>query len=242
MADEPAYPPPQPITPRTPSAPLPPSTVFGPEGNPAAGLAQGTPPASIQVGKRKGRIRWGVLVLGVLVAATGLVSVVVGAGFLLAEGAVNIADSEAEGRLPDADLSFDADDAQYDVFLSGRSTTEFDSEDVSCAITLANGEQQDVRGDQQAVSTSGATVSIGSFDAVAGATEVRCTSTDANETSRIYLGRDRPWLERTGYVGLGVGLLLIVLGTGLILLAVFKRKPPKGPAFTPVPTSAPAPA
>ena len=235
MADDPpAYPPPQPLAPQAPAAPGAPPPAF------TSTVHGSGSPNAIQVPKRKGRIRWGVLLLGVLAAAAGLVSLVVGAGFLLAEGAVNIADSEADGRLPDADLSFDAEDAQYDIFLSGRGTTEFDSEDVSCAITLADGEQLEVRGDQQVVSTSGATVSVGSFDAVEGFTEVRCTSTDDNEVSRIYLGKDRAWLERTGYVGLGMGLLLVLGGTGLILLAVFKRKPPKGPGYTPVPGPNPA--
>jgi hypothetical protein len=230
VADGPEYPPPQPIQRPAPSAAPPPSNVYGPSGTPS------TAP-SIAVGSPAGKRRWWMVVVGVLVILSSLGPLLVGAVLLLAEGVVNIADAEAEGTMPEADLSFDADDAQYDIFLSGRGVTEGDGSSVSCQITLADGEQVEVDGTVQGVAIEGATSSVGSFDAVEGATEVRCTGGDSGE--RIYLGRDRPALERGGWIGIGLGVVGVLAGMGLLMLGLFWRKPPRHPGVTYVPSSTP---
>jgi hypothetical protein len=165
------------------------------------------------------------VVVGILVILFSLGPTLVGAILLLAEGAVNIADSEAEDTFPDADLSFTAEQGQqYDVFLSGRRVAEGDASLVNCQITQPDGEQIEVDGTVQGVATEGATSSVGSFDGVEGFTEVRCTGLDSGE--HIYIGRDRPALERGGWIGIGIGVVGILAGVGLLMAGLFWRKPP----------------
>jgi hypothetical protein len=174
------------------------------------------------------------VIIGILVILFSLVPLLVGAGLLLAEGALNIADAEAEDVFPDADLSFTADEGQqYDVFLSGRHVNEGDASRVNCQITLADGDEIEVDGTVQGVAVEGATSSVGSFDGVEGFTEVRCTGLDNGEP--IYVGRDRPALERGGWIGVGLGVAGVLAGVGLLMAGLFWRKAPKGPGFTPVP-------
>jgi hypothetical protein len=220
MADGPAYPPPQPVQRPGPGEAPPPSNVYGPAGTPSSGTAPG-----ITVGKpATGGRRWWMVVVGILAILISVVPLVVGGVLLLAEGAVNIADAEAEDTFPDADLSFTADGGQqYDIFLSGRRVSEGDASLVNCQITHPDGGRAEVDGTVQAVGVEGAVSSVGSFDGVEGFTEIRCTGLDSGE--RIYVGRDRPGLELAGWVGIGAGVLGVLIGMALLFAGLFWRKP-----------------
>jgi hypothetical protein len=240
MADGPAYPPPQPVQRPDPGEAPPPSNVYGPSGGaPGSGVAP-----SITVGKpATGKRRWWMFVVGLLILLFSLVPLVVGGVLLVAEGAVNVADAEAEDTFPDADLSFTADGGQqYDIFLSGRRVTEGDASLVNCQITHPDGEQAEVDGTVQAVAVEGAVSSVGSFDGVEGFTEIRCTGLDGGE--RIYIGRDRPGLELAGWIGIGAGVAGVLLGLALLFAGLFWRKPPPpgtGVTYVPTPTPTPGP-
>jgi hypothetical protein len=169
-----------------------------------------------------------VVILGIFVAMFGFVPLAVGVGLYVADTALSISDADAEGRLPEATMRFEADDAEYEVFTFGRGSSGTEAAGTTCDITLANGERQDIDGSRQAVSTEGTTNSIGSFDAVEGPTEVVCrSSATGGRDTKIYVTEDKPGLEVGMYVALGLGVVMLLAGAGLIVFgALVRKKPP----------------
>lgn len=174
------------------------------------------------------------MIFGILVVLFGFVPIAIGIGLYVADTALDVSDPAADGLLPEATMSFRADDAEYEVFTFGRGSSGSEAAGITCDITLANGEQQDIDGSRQAVATEGTRNSIGTFDAVEGSTEVICRSTSTGgRDSKIYVVETNPGLEIAMYVSIGVGVLMLLAGAGLIVFGSLVRKKP--PASTPPP-------
>jgi hypothetical protein len=175
----------------------------------------------------RGKVRWLLVIFGIFVVLFGFVPIAIGIGLYVADTALSVSDADAEGRLPEATMQFEAEDAQYEVFTFGRGSSGTEASGTTCDITLANGEQQDIDGSRQAVATEGTINSIGTFDAVEGPTEVICrSSATGGRDTKIYVAQDNPTLEIAMYVSIGIGVLMLLAGAGLIVFGSLVRKKP----------------
>ena len=212
-----AMPPPNPQY--NPGAPFNPSTQFNPAPQPA-----------------QGKRRWGLVIIGILVAVLGLGALVVGAFAGFVEQTRSALDPEAEGRVPGS-LSFDADDTKYVVSVQSErfGASASTAANVVCTVTLANGSTIDLDGGRQAIAEeSGNIATVGSFDGVAGRTTIACTSPDE---IRFFVD-DESDVKRLSIVGMIVGAIVLAIGAALILVGVFvRKKPASGSAAAPAWTS-----
>ena len=85
----------------------------------------------------KGKRRWGVVILGIIIAVIGLIMLIVGALAGFVEQTRSALDPEAEARTPGA-LTFDADDETYMVSVQGERFGEDGSmaANVKCTVTF----------------------------------------------------------------------------------------------------------
>lgn len=175
----------------------------------------------------RGKVRWLPIIFGIGVVVFGFVPIAIGIGIYVADTALDVSDPADDALLPEAVLSFRADDAEYEVFTFGRGASGGEASGITCDITLADGEQQTIDGSRQAVATEGTRNSIGTFDAVEGPTEVICRSTSTGgRDSKIYVVETNPGLEIAMYVSIGLGVLMLLAGAGLIVFGSLVRKKP----------------
>ncbi|MCY7298566.1 MAG: hypothetical protein LH616_05075 [Ilumatobacteraceae bacterium] len=206
----------------------PPSNPFNPnpQFNPAASISPGTQ-FGTQFGAQQptqGKRRWGIVIIGIVVATIGLITLVVGALAGFVEQTRSALDPEAEGRAPGS-LTFDAKAETYIVSVqserfgpSARSVAN-----VDCTVTLANGSTVELDGGTQAIAEeSGNIATVGSFDAVKGQTMIACNAPD---DIRFFVD-DESDVKRLGMIGVFVGVALLAIGAALILFGVFVRKKP----------------
>jgi hypothetical protein len=172
----------------------------------------------------QGKRRWGLIIAGIIVAAIGLITLVVGAVAGFVEQTRSALDPEAEGRAPGS-LTFDADDDTYIVSVQGE---RFGADativaNVVCTVTLANGSTIELDGGSQGISEeSGNIATVGNFDAVEGPTVIACNSPS---DIRFFVD-DESAVKELGTVGIIVGAVLLSIGAALILFGVFVRKKP----------------
>ena len=167
------------------------------------------------------RVSW--IVWGILVAI-GAIVVTIGAGVaILVDKTASAVDPEADARTPGT-ARLDAEKATYEVLLvrSRRDTTAASAGNVVCTVHLANERTITIDGSSQAVSTeAGSTSTIGSFDAVAGLTDVTCDAGGADVRFVVdkvsSVGRIANWVLLCGVVG-------ILGGAGLILGGIFWKR------------------
>lgn len=177
------------------------------------------------------RFRWllavegggGRVIAGIAVGLVGLVCVVGGGVVGLVTATQSSIDPLAEARTPGT-ARFVAEDAKYDVSLvrvrtdSARTAASF-----TCEVALADGTTKTIDGSIQAIGPTTANIeSIGSFDAVAGATSVFCEADGGD--NRFIVDKQSAW-KRVGTVVLAVGIPILLAGAGLILAGIFWRKP-----------------
>jgi hypothetical protein len=189
---------------------------------PAASFQAGGPPVPTR--PPQGRRRWGLMVLGIAVAAVGLVALIGGAVAGAIDQTRSSADPIAESRTPQP-LVFDAENETYLVSISG----ERFGADVSivsntrCTIEQSDGSTAELNGAVQAIGeTTGNIAKVGSFEGFPGETTVTCVS--SRQDVRFFVD-DEGDLHRYGTIALLVGAVIALAGTGLILVGVFTRKP-----------------
>jgi hypothetical protein len=193
------------------------------------------PPATrrvVRTERRQGPFR-----AGVILCVAGLAALVAGGLLLTGTQAAEVlgATGRAEVGSP---ITFDAEARRYAlVYVRG----ELDSEqfieravtNLTCTVTAEDGSTQTVRGSRQTTaSETEFGSSIGSFDAVAGRTEVLCTwIQDPGGLLQNYaVAPQRTAAEIASYVLLGLGVLLGVIGAVLLVIgirgrAVIERRP-----------------
>jgi hypothetical protein len=172
------------------------------------------------VADRRGRRRWGVMALGIVVAGIGLIAVIGGAVASAVETVRSSSDPIAESLTP-TPLQFEADDETYIVSIDTTSEAEVDvvTANTNCSIERPDGSTVDLDGSVQAIGeTTGTIGRIGTFDGVSGTTTIACTTT--HDGVRYFVD-DESALHRYGIVAVIAGAVIMVVGTGLILLGVF---------------------
>ncbi|MCE9621505.1 MAG: hypothetical protein K8R99_04065 [Actinomycetia bacterium] len=170
------------------------------------------------------RRRW--IIAGSVCAAVGVVALIAGGIMLLVSRASSTLDPVAESRTPGT-ATFTAENKEYDILLvTGRGEPAGSPEDFACEVTLADGRTFSIDGSSQSTSSEvGNTESVGSFDAVAGATSVFC-ETDGTTGNRFIIDTDGA-LARLSRLAFIAGGVLLAIGTGLILGGVFWKKRPQ---------------
>ncbi len=180
-----------------------------------------------QAGPSPRRRRWGLVVIGIILAFFGLGLLVVGAILGAVEQTRSSFDPVAEARTPGT-LIFDADDDLYRVAIQGerRRVDASIAANVRCTVELANEATIELNGGRQSISeTTGNIASVGTFDAVAGRTRITCRA--PQDGVRFFVD-DESSLQSLGNVGVISGSITAAIGAVLILLGVFTRK--RGPA------------
>lgn len=173
---------------------------------------------------RRRRRRW-LIVLGVVVALAGVTLTVLGAVGMFVLDARSAATPTVAGQVRDP-VSFEAEDASYEILLVRRrdATLDLDAADTTCTIDLADGRRIEVDGRVQAVSVSGRdTATVGSFRAVPGRTVVRC---DGIADDRRFVIDEISSAERWAFRSTLLGVGVLVAGAGIALLGVFWRRGP----------------
>jgi len=173
-------------------------------------------PIAAPEGRRRRRVSW--IIWGILIAV-GTLALTIGAGVaILVDKTASAIDPEAEARTPGT-ARFDADKATYEVLLvrERRNRSPASAANVVCTVELANERTITLDGSRQGVSTVAAnTATIGSFDAVAGQTDVTCEADGATVRFVVdkesAVGRIAHWLLLAGIAGLLVGIGLILGG------------------------------
>lgn len=203
--------------------PPPPGPQFNP--NPQFNSGQFNPGTQFNAAPpAQGKRRWGLVIVGIIVAVIGLITLIVGAVAGLVEQTRSSLDPEAESRAPGS-LVFDADDDTYIVSVEGERYVSDSSAaaNVVCTVTLADGRTLELDGGSQGISEETANIAtVGNFDAVAGPTTIACTSPD---DIRFFVD-DESDVKKFGTIGMIVGAILLVIGASLILFGVFVRKKP----------------
>ncbi len=155
-----------------------------------------------------------------LVAAGVLLNITVG---------LTISDGE-RAKVGDP-IQFAADDATYTlVLLRGDIANTDDMEravgNIDCEVTFADGTTATVDGSSQAVAeVTDAGSTIGTFDAVAGAATVLCSSsTPSRLVLDVYaVAQERTTLKYASYGLMAAGLLAGAVAVGLIIIGVRGR-------------------
>ena len=179
------------------------------------------PRRRIQTERRTRPLRWGIAscVAGLLV--------LVGGGLLLtATSAAEVIGADDRAEIPD-ELRFEAEARRYAIVLI-RDPVAFGVPgdpvaELSCAVTLADGTTDLVKGSRQAISLeTDVGESVGAFDAVAGETAVACSfASSANpELYFVAVAPDRPSWTIAAYAMVVAGLVVIGVGIALIIVGV----------------------
>ena len=161
------------------------------------------------------------IVLAVVGILIGVGVLLAGAGALYVEQASGAFLNAGEARAP-GEVSFVAEDRDYTVHLgSGADSLR---NDARCTVRRGNESVVKLRGDRGTVSVSGRTV--GTFQGVPGTTRVECTFVERdldNVSVRFYVSPQREWLRTTGVVLIGLGVVVILGSTALIVSGVRAR-------------------
>lgn len=166
------------------------------------------------------------LVGGIVAAVLGLGVLVTGGSVLSANQAVQVLGAADRTEVPGL-MSFDAEARSYAVIFLPHPLTEPAFDPVValvCDVTLADGSTKVVRGARQTVEVTGlGGTSVGSFDAVAGPTEVACRFGDRTAPSGYFVAvaPEREGVALVGYVLVGFGLA--ALGAGVVAIVVGVR-------------------
>jgi hypothetical protein len=156
------------------------------------------------------------IVLAVVGILVGVGVLIAGAGALYVEQASGAFLNAGEGRAP-GEVRFVAEDRDYTVHL-GSGATDSLRNDARCTVRRGNESVVKLRGDRGGVSVSGRTV--GTFQGVPGTTRVECTFVERdldNVSARFYVSPQREWLRTTGFVLIGLGVVVILGSTALIV-------------------------
>ena len=170
------------------------------------------------------RIRWKWVVVGIGVALLGLAVTIGGAVASVVSRTSSSLDPIAEARTPGT-ARFDAADDSYLIFMArGRRDDDARTpEDFVCDVRLANERHIIIDGsDQAVVSEINNTISIGTFDAVAGPTTVTCEA-DGGDI-RFVVDTESTAEKISLWIILG-GVAVLLVGAGLVISGVFWKKP-----------------
>lgn len=170
------------------------------------------------------RIRWKWVIVGIGVAVLGLAVTIGGAVASVVSRTSSTLDPVAEARTPGT-ARFEANDDSYLIFMvEGRRDRDARSpEDFECDVRLASERHIIIDGsDQDVVSEINNTISIGTFDAVAGPTTVTCEA-DGGDI-RFVVDTESTAEKISLWIILG-GVAVLLIGTGLILAGIFWKKP-----------------
>lgn len=167
------------------------------------------PPAPVAVGKRRGR---GFLVASVLVGSLGALVFVAGVVAGTIDDLVPVLDADADAITPQP-VEFTAQARSYKVTAEqlGDADDPISVSSLTCVVTKADGSTVELQGraDAPKFEFEGRDVaSIGSFDAVAGATTIACEGVAT--PLRIVVGEALPVRE----------LARVILITGIVICAV----------------------
>lgn len=184
------------------------------------GMQPSSAPAAAPRRKRRVWMIW----VGAAVAVLGLLSLIGGAVALGISRAASSIDPVAEAITPGT-ATFEAEDDTYEIFVvNGRRAADFrDAASFECAVTLADGRTMNIDGDVQDVSTEvGNTQSVGSFDAVPGATSVQCDAAGGNVK---FIVDDEGTVAKIALIVILAGAGILLVGIGLLLLGIFWKRP-----------------
>ncbi|MEO6629899.1 MAG: hypothetical protein ABIP03_15175 [Aquihabitans sp.] len=149
-----------------------------------------------------------------------------GASVLSATQAVQVLGAADRAEVP-SPMSFDAEARSYAVIFLPHPLTEPGFDPIAalvCDVGLSNGSTKVVRGARQSVEfTDLGGTSVGSFDAVAGPTEVACRFGDRTAPPGYYVAvaPERESVAVAGYVLVGLGLAAV--GAGVVAIVVGVR-------------------
>ncbi|MEQ1701359.1 MAG: hypothetical protein ABMA25_14720 [Ilumatobacteraceae bacterium] len=181
----------------------------------------GPPPQVPLIAPVQKKVRWGLVILGIILGIVGILVIVGGAIASLASGTASSLDPVAEARSPGT-ATFTAEATTYDVSMVRERGESNSASGYRCTVTLADGRTLELDGSRQGTSSETPSVkSIGSFDAVAGPTSVFCEN--ENGSTRFIVDDESAVDQALPYI-LGAGVVLLLLATGSILLGVFKKK------------------
>jgi len=183
-----------------------------------------TPRRRIQTERRARPFRW-----GIGSCAAGLIILVLGGVVLNGTQAAQVIGADDRAEIPD-ELRFDAEARRYAIVLI-RNPAAFGVPGdpvaaLGCAVTLADGTTELVRGSRQAISLEtdvGESVAV--FDAIEGDTTIACEFTNSSnpELYFVAIAPDRRSWALVAYAMFAAALILVAVGAGLIVFGVRGR-------------------
>lgn len=169
----------------------------------------------------KKKIRWGMVITGIIIGVLGIVTMIGGAVASLASQTASSIDPIAEARAPGT-ATFTAEKATYNIMQVRERGESRSVSGYRCTVTLADGRTIAIDGSRQSVSTESPGIqSIGSFDATPGPTSVHCENENGNTR---FVVDDESAVERWLPYILGAGGALLFIAAGLILFGIFRKK------------------
>jgi len=167
--------------------------------------------------------------IGVWLAVAGVAATVLGSVLLIGHQAVQVLAAEDRTSIPDP-LRFEASDGAYAVLLLPPALGDTIAGDavaqLTCDVELANGSTTVLRGSRQGQSLeTSAGESVGSFEAVAGPTTVRCDFIGSPDTLGYFVAvaPQRKSVEVVGLIAVVGGILAVLAGAGLIYVGLRGR-------------------